>query len=37
MLLSPGPYFKIMADDIIMYVGEDEVLKNVKNYISNNE
>ena len=37
MFLSPGPYFKIMADDIIMYVGEDEVLKNVKNYISNNE
>lgn len=34
MFLSPGPYFKIMADDIIMYVGDDDVLENVKNYIS---
>lgn len=37
VFLSPGPYFKIMADDIIIYVGEDEVLKNVKNYILNNK
>lgn len=37
VFLSPGPYFKIMSDDIIIYVGEDEVLKNVKNYISNNK
>ncbi|MGL5380398.1 TrkA C-terminal domain-containing protein [Clostridium sp.] len=32
--LSPGPYFKIRTNDIIVYVGEDSVLENVKNYIS---
>ena len=32
--LSPGPYFKIMAGDILVYVGDDEVLETVKNYIS---
>lgn len=32
--LSPGPYFKIQNNDILVYVGEDEVLENVKNYIS---
>ncbi|AYE35346.1 TrkA C-terminal domain-containing protein [Clostridium septicum] len=34
LFLSPGPYFKIQNDDILVYVGEDEVLENVKNYIS---
>lgn len=32
-ILSPGPYFTILENDIIVYVGEDEVLENVNNYI----
>ncbi|GAB6169611.1 TrkA C-terminal domain-containing protein [Clostridium carnis] len=32
--LSPGPYFKILKGDILVYVGEDSVLEAVKNYIS---
>ncbi|MPQ44289.1 TrkA C-terminal domain-containing protein, partial [Clostridium tarantellae] len=35
--LSPGPYFKIQENDIILYVGDDSVIENVKNYISNIE
>ncbi len=34
LFLSPGPYFKINSNDIIVYVGEDSVLETVKNYIS---
>ena len=34
MFLSPGPYFIINEDDIIVFVGDDSVLENVKNYIS---
>lgn len=33
IFLSPGPYFTIQEGDILVYVGEDEVLKNVDNYI----
>lgn len=33
IFLSPGPYFTISEDDILVYVGEDEVLSNVNNYI----
>lgn len=35
--LSPGPYFKIKTNDILVFVGEDSVLENVKNYISTNK
>lgn len=35
--LSPGPYFTIQEDDILVYVGEDEVLKNVDNYIKTSD
>lgn len=35
LFLSPGPYFIINTDDIIVYVGDDSVLENVKNYIDN--
>ena len=34
LFLSPGPYFKIHSQDIVVYVGEDSVLETVKNYIS---
>ena len=34
LFLSPGPYFKIHSQDIIVYVGEDSVLETVKNYIA---
>lgn len=34
LFLSPGPYFKIHSQDIIVYVGEDSVLETVKAYIS---
>lgn len=33
MYLSPGPYFAIKENDIIVYVGESDVVQNVKNYI----
>lgn len=33
MYLSPGPYFAIKENDIIVYVGENDVVQNVKNYI----
>lgn len=33
-ILSPGPCFKIQINDILVYVGEDSVLEDVKNYIS---
>lgn len=35
LFLSPGPYFIINTNDIIVYVGDDSVLENVKNYIDN--
>lgn len=31
--LSPGPYFTLLADDILIYVGNDDVLENVERYI----
>lgn len=34
LFLSPGPYFAIENEDIIVYVGENEVVQNVKNYIT---
>ncbi len=34
LFLSPGPYFKINSNDIIVYVGEDSVIETVKDYIS---
>ncbi|WP_061995418.1 TrkA C-terminal domain-containing protein [Clostridium sp. ATCC 25772] len=33
--LSPGPYFTLLAKDILIYVGNDEVLENVENYMIN--
>lgn len=34
LYLSPGPYFAIKENDIIVYVGESDVIQNVKNYIT---
>lgn len=34
LYLSPGPYFQIHSEDIIVYVGEETVLESVKEYIS---
>lgn len=34
LFLSPGPYFTIRRDDVLVYVGDDCVLENIKNYIS---
>ncbi|MBU3109568.1 TrkA C-terminal domain-containing protein [Clostridium gasigenes] len=34
LFLSPGPYFTIKQNDILVYVGDDCVLENIKNYIS---
>lgn len=34
LFLSPGPYFAIKNNDIIVYVGENEVIDNVNNYIT---
>lgn len=34
LYLSPGPYLAIKNGDIIVYVGESEVIKNVNNYIT---
>ena len=34
LYLSPGPYFQIHSEDIIVYVGEESVLESVKEYIS---
>lgn len=34
LYLSPGPYFAISENDIIVYVGESKVIQNVKNYIT---
>ncbi|MBB6622286.1 TrkA C-terminal domain-containing protein [Clostridium gasigenes] len=34
LFLSPGPYFTIKENDILVYVGDDCVLENIKNYIS---
>ncbi|MBP1889193.1 K+/H+ antiporter YhaU regulatory subunit KhtT [Clostridium moniliforme] len=34
LYLSPGPYFAINENDIIVYVGENDVINNVKNYIT---
>lgn len=34
LFLSPGPYFIINSNDIIVYVGEDSVIETVKDYIS---
>lgn len=34
LFLSPGPYFTIKENDILVYVGDDCVLDNIKNYIS---
>ncbi|MGL5574741.1 MAG: TrkA C-terminal domain-containing protein [Sarcina sp.] len=31
--ISPGPYFDIAEKDIIIYVGNESVVENVKNYI----
>ncbi|MBM7833104.1 TrkA C-terminal domain-containing protein [Clostridium sardiniense] len=37
LYLSPGPYFTINEHDIIVYVGENDVVGNVKNYITSIE
>lgn len=34
LFLSPGPYFTIRQNDVLVYVGDDYVLENIKNYIS---
>lgn len=34
LYLSPGPYLAIKNGDIIVYVGESEVIENVNNYIT---
>lgn len=34
LFISPGPYFNINEYDIIVYVGENDVLSKVKNYIT---
>ncbi|MGL5086546.1 MAG: cation:proton antiporter regulatory subunit, partial [Clostridium sp.] len=34
LFLSPGPYFTIKQNDVLVYVGDDCVLENIKNYIS---
>lgn len=34
LYLSPGPYLAIKNGDIIVYVGESEVIQNVNNYIT---
>lgn len=34
LYLSPGPYLAIKTGDIIVYVGESEVIENVNNYIT---
>lgn len=34
LFLSPGPYFTIKENDILVYVGDDHVVENIKNYIS---
>ena len=34
LYLSPGPYLAIQNGDIIVYVGESEVIENVNNYIT---
>lgn len=34
LFLSPGPYFTIRQNDVLVYVGDDCVLENIKNYIS---
>lgn len=34
LFLSPGPYFNILEKDIIVYVGENDVVNKVKNYIT---
>lgn len=34
LFVSPGPYFNINEYDIIVYVGENDVLSKVKNYIT---
>lgn len=34
LFLSPGPYLAIRENDILVYVGDDCVLENIKNYIS---
>ena len=34
LYLSPGPYLAIINGDIIVYVGESEVIENVNNYIT---
>ncbi|ABK62386.1 MULTISPECIES: TrkA C-terminal domain-containing protein [Clostridium] len=33
IFVSPGPYFTIQVNDILVYVGQDEVLDNINNYI----
>ncbi|KGM98292.1 potassium transporter TrkA [Clostridium novyi A str. 4552] len=33
IFVSPGPYFTIQQNDILVYVGQDEVLDNINNYI----
>ncbi|GAB6150330.1 TrkA C-terminal domain-containing protein [Clostridium novyi] len=35
IFVSPGPYFTIQVNDILVYVGQDEVLDNINNYIKN--
>ncbi|KEH98764.1 TrkA C-terminal domain-containing protein [Clostridium botulinum] len=35
IFVSPGPYFTIQENDILVYVGQDEVLENINNYIKN--
>lgn len=34
LFLSPGPYFTIKENDILVYVGDDYVVENIRNYIS---
>lgn len=33
IFVSPGPYFTIQQNDVLVYVGQDEVLDNINNYI----
>lgn len=34
LFISPGPYFNINENDIIIYVGENDVVNKVKSYIT---
>jgi K+/H+ antiporter YhaU regulatory subunit KhtT len=34
LIISPGPYLDFREDDIILFVGTNEVLQNVENFIN---